>query len=95
MLNRRLTVAAVVFALILGVFAVGSFSADAAKMAKWEYQLIGMRLQPRSEMVDGKKTLSAPAMASEFNFQGAEGWEYVNTIPGADGAYFVVFRRQK
>ena len=95
MLNRKLTVAAIAFALIIGIFAVGSFNADAAKTVAFEYQLIGMRLQPRSEMVNGKKVLTAPGMTSELNFQGAEGWEYVNTIPGADDAYFVVLKRKK
>lgn len=95
MLNRKLTVAAIAFALVIGVFAVGSFTADAAKTATFEYQLIGMRLQPRSEMVNGKKVLTAPAMTTELNFQGSEGWEYVNTIPGADDAYFVVLKRKK
>lgn len=92
---RKLAVAAVTFALVIGIFAVGSFSADAARVVKWEYQLIGMRLQPRAETVEGRKVLTAPGMTGEFNFHGEAGWEYVNTIPGADGAYFVVFRRKR
>ena len=95
MLNRTLTAAAIVFALVIGIFAVGSFTADAAKTVAYEYQLIGMRLQPRSEMVEGKKVLTAPGMTTELNFQGADGWEYVSTIPGADDAYFVVLKRKK
>ena len=74
-LNRKLTVAAIAFALIIGIFAVGSFTADAAKTVAFEYQLIGMRLQPRSEMVNGKKMLTAPGMTTELNFQGAESWD--------------------
>ena len=95
MTDRRWTIAAVVFVLAFGMLTGGSFSADAAKNTQWEYQLIGMRLQPRSEMVEGKKVLSAPSMESEFNYQGKDGWEFVNTIPGTDDAYFVVFRKQK
>lgn len=95
MLTRKIAAVALAFVLIVGVVAVSSYNADAARTVKWEYQLIGMRLQPRSETVDGKKMLLAPAMTTEFNYQGENGWEYVNTIPGADDAYFVVFRRQK
>ena len=92
MLHRKLTIAAIAFALVVGFLAIGSFSADAARTAKYEYQLIGMRLQPRSITANGNKVVP---MQSEFTHQGQEGWKYEGTIPGKDDAYFVVFSREK
>ena len=92
---RKLAAVALTLVLVAGIVAVGSLSADAQRNVKWEYQIIGMRLQPRSEVVDGKKILTARGMATEFNFQGDQGWEFVDTIPGEEDAYFVVFRRRK
>ena len=93
MLNRRLTVAAVVFALVLGVFAAGSFTADAAKTAKIEYVVIGMRESDRT-VSDASGNKVSP-LQSEFTQKGAEGWAFQGTIPGKGDAFFVVFSRAK
>ena len=98
MLAKKLVVAVAVLALMLGSLALGSYvvsDVDAqAKAMKWEYKLIGMRLQPRSVDEGGKKRLVAEDIQTEFNFQGGEGWEYVDTIPGKEDAIFLVFKRK-
>lgn len=93
MLNRKLAVVAVAFALVLGMLAVGSFSADAAKTAKIEYSVLGMR--------EADRTVSDPSgnkvspLQGEFDSKGAEGWVFEGTIPGKGDAFFVVFSRSK
>jgi hypothetical protein len=93
MLNRKLTVAAVAFALVLGMLAVGSFSADAAKAAKYEYVVLGMREADRT--VSDTSGNKVSPLQSEFDQKGAEGWAFEGTIPGKGDAFFVVFSRAK
>ena len=93
MLYRKLTVAAIAFALVIGIFAVGSFSADAAKTVKYEYLVLGLREADRT-VADPSGNKISP-LQGEFTQKGNEGWEYVGTIPGKDDAYFIVFSREK
>ena len=99
MWTKKLVVVVAVLALVLGTLSLGSYMAPnveaKAKGATLEYRLIGMRLQPRSVMEEGKKRLMADNIEMEFNFQADEGWEYVNTFPGKDDAIFMVFKRSK
>jgi hypothetical protein len=89
MLYRKLTIAAVGFALVIGILAIGSFSAEAAKTVKYEYQLIGMH----EEALDRSSGDNTSPLQPEFDSKGNDGWEYVGTIPGKGDIFFLVFRK--
>ncbi len=97
---KKLFTVAIVLVLLLGTFAVGSYVVAQSKEKaytgpKYEYSLTGMRLQPKWSEQNGKKTASDAEMESTFNYQGAQGWEFVGTIPGKEDTIFLVFRRPK
>lgn len=97
---KKLLIAAVILTLVLGTFIVGNYvvaqtKEQAYRGPTFEYMLTGMRLQPKWVEEGGKKVMMAPEMQSEFNFHGAEGWEYVGSFPGKEDAIFMVFKRPK
>ncbi len=97
---KKLLATAIIFTLLLGTFAVGSYVAAQGKEKvyqgpTYEYRLVGMRLQPKWVEEQGKKVMMDDEMASVFNFQGGQGWEYIGTMPGKEDAIFIVFKRPK
>ena len=99
---KSLLAAAVVLALLLGTFVVGSYvsaQTKAKEMAykgpQYEYKMEGMRLQPKWTDEGGKKVGADSEMEAMFNFHGAQGWEYAGVVPGKEDAIFVVFKRPK
>ena len=77
MLYRKLTIAAIGFALVIGILAIGSFSAEAAKTVKYEYQLIGMH----EEALDRSSGDNTSPLQPEFDSKGNDGWEFVGHDP--------------
>lgn len=99
---KKLFAVAIILVLLIGTFAVGSYVAAQGKAKEkaysgptYEYSLTGMRLQPKWSEQNGKKVGSDTELEAMFNFQGAQGWEFVGTIPGKEDAIFLVFRRPK
>ncbi len=95
---KKVATCVTILALLVGTLTLSSYVAaqSESKGPAWEYELVGMRLQPRSVTDEqGKKRLVAAEIQGEFNFHGEAGWEYAGTFPGEEDVIFFVFKRKK